>query len=71
MEQYYQPSPQYTPSFPPGSNSDGFVPVHSNSLVPAPEGEQDEELKEEKIRKKTRILMMDYDSDNTMNTLRS
>ena len=49
-EQYYPPSPQYTSSFNPGSDSDGFILVLTDTLLQAPEAGDEEELKEKKRR---------------------
>ena len=36
----YQSNPQHTPSFHAASNSEGFIPVLTDMLVPAPEEEK-------------------------------
>ena len=64
---YYPPSPQYTPNFPLGSNSHVFAPALTVKLEPAPE----KGLTEDQNTKEDKDLEMNYDSDNTVNILRS
>ena len=64
---HYPPSPQSTPSFHPGSDSEGFTPILTDMMVPAPE----KELKEEQNKKEDRYSETDYDSDNNVSILRS
>ena len=64
-KQYYPSSPQYTHNFPFGSDSYVFVPLLTDKLVPSPEGLTEQNAKEDKDSE------MNYDSDNTVNILRS
>ena len=65
----YLPSHQYTPSFHTGSESEGYIPVFTDMLVPAPEEEYN--VKEEQDKEEDKNFETDYNSDDTIGILRS
>ena len=67
MKQYYPPSPQYTCNFPFGSDSYVFALPLTDKFVSAPE----EGLTKVQDTKEDKDSETNYDSDDTVNILRS